>query len=73
MNEELDKILRDAYEATEPPTHPVQSVVARALAFYGLSIICDLEEYTDPEDIEETRLEIIEINRAMIQLFKEKS
>ena len=71
--DELDKILRDAYEAAEPRTRSVQSVVLRALAFYGLSVICDLSEYTDPEDIEQARLKIIEINRAMSQLFKEQS
>ena len=71
--DELDKILRDAYEAAEPDTKPATGVVAEALAFYGLSVICDLSEYTDPEDIEQARLKIIEINRAMSQLFKEKN
>ena len=71
MNDELDKILRDAYEAAEPDTRPVQSVVLRALAFYGLGLIVDVQEATDPDEIEDIRREIVETTRAMAQLIKE--
>jgi len=68
MSEELDKILRDAYEAAEPVTHPVQSVVLRALAFYGVGLIADAQDATDPDEIEDIRREIVETTRAMAQL-----
>ena len=71
MSEEIDKILRDAYEAAEPVTHPVQSVVLRALAFYGVGLIADAQDATDPDELEDIRREFVEVNRAMAQLTKE--
>ena len=66
--DEIDKILRDAYEAAGSVTHPVQSVVLRALAFYGLGLIVDVQEATDPDEIEDIRREIVETTRAMAQI-----
>jgi len=69
--DEINKILRDAYEAAEPVIRPVQSVILRALAFYGVGLIADAQDATDPDEIEDIRREFVEVNRAMAQLIKE--
>ena len=64
----IEQILEQARKAN---TRPVQSVVLRALAFYGVGLIADAQDATDPDEIEDIRREFVEVNRAMAQLIKE--
>ena len=64
----MDWIEQVLQQARKTNTRPIQSVVLRALAFYGLGMADAAQGAIDPDELEDLRQELADVNRAMAQI-----